>query len=234
MADVCNQCAEEFERIANHWNQSNCSHPEITNQQKEIVTGLLMGDGCLPSRGSRNPKIRASMTSPNYLKYLDRGFGIFGNGVKMEKTAKESALENRRSGFRPNAKEENYSDVYLWYSMNHPELQEFESWYSSGEKVWPEDIELTPTVLKHWYLGDGHWNNGSTNNNISIAMTNESENTSKVSEMFKRAGLPSPSNYCFSSNNCQAQFTVDQSNELWEFMGEPLPDFEYKFPPEHR
>jgi len=66
-------------------------------------------------------------------------------------------------------------------------------------------------------------------------MANEIENTEKVGQMFENVGLPSPSNYNISerkdgSETCNAQFTVDQSKELWEYMGEPLPDFEYKWP----
>jgi hypothetical protein len=45
-----------------------------------------------------------------------------------------------------------------------------------------------------------------------------------------------PSNYNeteredYSSLNCGATFTKEQSNELFEYMGSPLPDFGYKFP----
>jgi len=100
--------------------------------------------------------------------------------------------------------------------------------------VWPEKIELTPTVLKHWYCGDGNWNNGSCNNSIQISMANEKENTDKITQMFINVGLPAPSNYNISGKRCAAQFTVEQSKELWEYMGEPLPDFEYKWPEQYR
>jgi len=101
--------------------------------------------------------------------------------------------------------------------------------------VWPEDIELTPTVLKHWYCGDGHWHNSEANNCISIAMANEISNTNKIDEIFRNVGIQAPSNYSSSerkggSFTCNADFTVEQSKELWEYMGKPLPDFEYKWP----
>jgi len=65
-------------------------------------------------------------------------------------------------------------------------------------------------------------------------MANEVNNTDKVNQLFENAGLLSPSNYDISENNCIAEFTVDQSKELWQYMGEPLPDFEYKWPEEYR
>jgi len=234
MGDVCSQCGTEYQIIASHWSRGSCEYPSFTDHQREIITGLLMGDGSINRRNNKNPRIQCNMISPNYLKYIDGEFGVFGNGVSLAKTAEENAKHSRNSGFRPNAKKENYSDVYRWQSMSHPELQKFADWYSTGKKVWPSDIELTPTVLKHWYCGDGHWNNSETNNYIVISMANEVENTDKVNKMFENVGLPSPNNYNTSGIKCDAVFTAEQSKELWEYMGEPLPDFEYKWPEKYR
>jgi len=234
MGDVCPQCGTEYKSVAKHWSQSSCEYPSFTDHQREIITGLLMGDGWI-DRHNKNPLLRCEMISPNYLKYVDGEFEIFGKGVSLKQTAEESAEHCRDNGFGPDAKEENYSDVYSWRSMCHPELQKFAEWYSTGIKVWPSDIELTSTVLKHWYCGDGTWNNSGGNNCIKISMANEIENTDKVDKMFENVGLPSPSNYTISerkdgSERCVAEFTVGQSKELWEYMGNPLPDFGYKWP----
>jgi len=153
-----------------------------------------MGDGNI-NRGGKNPRLEVEMVSKNYLQYISDVFGILGGEVRLTHTAAESAKDVRQSGLGPNAKKENYSDVYRWRSISHPEMHKFASWYKSGEKVWPKDINLTPTVLKHWYCGDGHWHNSNSKNHIKIAMSNEADETKKVSRMFESAGLPSPSNY---------------------------------------
>lgn len=238
MSDICGQCGKEYQRIASHWSRGSCDHPDFTQHQKEIVTGLLMGDGTIDHGRGKNPRLQSQMISPDYLKYVDEQFGIFGKGVKLKITARESAKDARERGFSTNAKEENYHDVYGWTSMAHPELQEFSDWYRTGKKVWPEDISLTPTVLKHWYCGDGSWDNNGKNNRIRISMANEIYNLEKVSQMFENAELPVPSNYNISDRTsggkiCEAQFTVEKSRELWKYMGEPLPDFEYKWPEEY-
>lgn len=235
MTDVCQQCSTEYESIGQHWSMSSgCSYPSFTNNQREIITGLLMGDGTINRSKEYNPFLKSDMVSQNYLQYIDKELNVFGNGVSLYRTGKENAQVTCESGFSPTAKSENYSDVYRWYSMRHPELQEFSDWYSSGEKVWPTDIELTPTVLKHWYCCDGHWDNSGARNSIQISMANEAGNTEKVDVMFQNAGLPAPSNYNTSGLKCTAQFTVEQSEELWKYMREPLPDFEYKWPEEYR
>jgi len=193
-----------------------------------------MGDGNIDT-GTKNPRLEVEMISPNYLEYIADNFSNLGKNIKLRRTAKENAKHISNSGFSPDTKEIDCSDTYRWRSMYHPELQEFAEWYSSGEKVWPAGIELTPTVLKHWYCGDGCWDNYDSHNCIRIAMANEIDNTNKVDQMFRNVGLPAPSNYIISerkdgSKKCSATFTVEQSQQLWEYMGEPLPDFEYKWP----
>jgi len=238
MTDKCTQCGNTYEQVGIHWSQSSCSYPNFSKHQREIITGLVMGDGYVDNSGN-NPYLNVKMISPNYLKYIDSQFKIFGNGVRLSITAEESAKQNRDNGFSPNAKAENYSDKYRWQSMRHPELKEFREWYSTGNKIWPANIELTPTVLKHWYCGDGCWDNTGGNNRITIAISNESENTEKINSIFKNVGLPCPKRYKkykrdSGSVKCDAVFTVDQSKKLWEYMGEPLPDFEYKWPEEYK
>ena len=106
--------------------------------------------------------------------------------------------------------------------------------------MWPEDIELTPTVLKHWYVGDGHCDNSSSHNHIQISVSNEVKNTEKVFKYFSNVGLPQPSNHHISeqikseNKKCDIVWGVEESYELWDYMGEPLPDFNYKWPEEYR
>lgn len=235
MLDGCPACGNKYKKLGNHWAENPEHRPDLTDRQCEIIVGLMMGDGCL-DRCNVEPRLMVNMITPEYLHYIDDIFGCLGTGVSFGMTAKDAAAMNRESGFRPGAKEENYSDIYRWWSRTHPELNEF-NWYSgeSGKKVWPEDINLTPTVLKHWYAGDGYRRTSDKNGVISVAMSNEAKNTEKVTKYFENAGLPLPSNYTNSERNngktkCDASFTVEDSKELWEYMGDPLPGFEYKWP----
>lgn len=238
MTDICPECGNEYDIVASHWSRGSCDHPSFTDHQKEIITGLLMGDGNLKINRD-NPSLRCKMTSPNYLKYLDKQFGVFGKGVSLRTTAEEKAKLNRESGFSPNARAENYSNLYIWRSMSHPELREFEKWYDTGSKVWPDDIELTPTVLKHWYCGDGSYNNKS-NKYISISCANERGNKEKIEKMFNNVGFSVAywhestryNNGYEGTVSANIAFDVTTTKELFEYMGDPLPDFEYKWPDE--
>jgi len=189
----CPTCGDKFSSIGHHWSQSSCKYPKLNKNVKDMAIGLLMGDATL-NRAGINCCLECEMISPNYLKYVNSKFDTFGCGVKLKMSASESAQRCRDSGFSESAKSENYNDIYYWNSMRHPELTELSSWYSSGKKVFPENLQLTPTVLKHWYCCDGNINN-TGNGNIEISIGNEVENTEKIDNIFKQAGLPSPNTY---------------------------------------
>lgn len=231
---TCSECEEEFIQIGQHWRYKPEHRPIITEKQKEVIKGLLMGDGSL-NRTAPTPYIQVNMTSENYLKYVDNIFGTLSTGVSLMHTAEESARHDRKSGFNDSASAENYSSVYHWQTRSHPQFSNYESWYTSSGRIWPESIKLTPTALKHWYCGDGHFDNHGDKHSIDFAISNEIENTEKVTKIFTQSGLPSPSNYKTSSRKdgsmrCTARFTKRDSEVLWEYMGDPLPDFQYKWP----
>lgn len=166
-------------------------------------------------------RIRIESVTKEYLEYLSRELPI-AQEVGLRRTAQE--MVDSLGG-----NVENTQDCYKLNTIYHPELTQYREWYSSGEKVWPENLNLSPTVLKHWYCGDGHYNNVGSNRHIQIAMSNEMENTNKVSRMFERASFTT-SNYNIQESVCDLTFTVDETKRLFDYMGEPLPGFEHKWP----
>lgn len=234
--EKCPDCGKKYERVGHHWTMSSsCSYPNYTEKQKQIITGLLMGDASVTVSENRKPMLSIDTITPKYLNYISKQFGILSGEITKTLTAKENAQRLRNSGFSKNAKEENYSDVYSLRLKRHPELKEFRNWYSTGKKIWPEDIELTPTVLKHWYCCDGCWKNKGNANNIQISISDQFEYKEKINDYFISSNLPKPSSYTSwerkdGSIKGDITWTTEQSKKLWQYMGEPLPDFEYKWP----
>lgn len=226
---ACPECGENYENLGQHWWGSPDHRPELTRKQRDIVTGLMMGDASLNRLSGQNPRIILGMITPAYLQHLDSIFGTLSCGVSLKHTAAESAAQQRRSGGDKNADEKDYSDVYQWVTRNNPELSDWD-WYTEEKgKVFPSDIVLTPTVLKHWFVGDGNRRNQNVHSSMRISSKNEISNTDKIDEMFSRASLPKPTYSC-----TDITFTVPQSRKLWEYMGSPPPGFEYKWPEEYR
>jgi len=233
----CKQCGNEYKSLGQHWRMSSCQYPIFTEIQWDILVGSIMGDGSVNIRERQKPSFQWFMTNENYLNYIDKIFGNITTGVRLAICSEEKAKRNRESGFHPEAQGKNYSDQYYVRTRGHKQLKELEGWYSSGKKVWPPDIELTPTVLKHWFVQDGTWKNDGSSNYIRIAAANEIENTNKINKMFKDSGLPCPNNFDINRTHntvsgvaLNITFTVNQSKELWEYMGKPLPGFGYKWP----
>jgi hypothetical protein len=228
----CPECKSEYESVATHWAISNsCNYPEITLKQEQILTGVLMGDGTI-NAGSQNPAVQVKMITEEYLEYLHSVFGIMSTGVKKVRTAEECAEENKERGFSTNVNEENYSDQYMWRTRTNPIFNGFRFWYRSGSKVFPKNIILSPTVLRHWFVCDGSY---CGKNSISISMANERGNKQKIESYFIDRNLPTPNTWqehetSMGIMSFTAVWNKNESIELFEYMGYSLPGFEYKFP----
>lgn len=241
----CDQCGRDFKNIGNHWsNGSTCDHPELPDVWEEALVGSLMGDGCVQGKSRKNQRLQVQWASKEQCQWLNDIFGWFTTGVSLHITAEENAKVKRESGFRPNAKAENYSDQYVVRTRSHPAVTKLTSWYSSGEKVWPKDLELTPTTLLLWFVGDGHYDDKNGQKRIRIGMSNERENKEKVENYFTEQDLPSPSRWHeYESKSgrwdCETAWNVKESKQLFDYMAQsplygPTPwGFEYKFPEEY-
>ncbi len=225
----CPACGTGYKSLGSHWRYSPDHRPAITSHQDNVVRGLLMGDAWL-NRNHKNAILAISCTEKEYLEYLDRIFGVLGTNVYQIRSAEKSAKISRDSGLNENASVDNYETLYHWQTRSHPDLNEYRSWYSDQGKVWPDDIEITPTVLKHWYCGDGSLH---PDGYISINVSNESGNESKLKGLFSNANLPTPTitEYQVRDNHrkCSIRWGVDDSEELFDYMGEPPQSYEYKW-----
>lgn len=238
---ICPTCNSEYERIGMHWHHNPDHRYSFTDEQLEIITGLVMGDGCI-EKTSKNPSLYVEMTNKSYLDYLHTRFRVLSNGVCIKRTAKENALRSKSLGMNRNAKTKNYSDTYLFRTVNHPELKSFKDWYSSGSKRYPNNLKLTPLITKHWYCGDGYYDTHGGNRNISIGCTNESDNKENVEKLFEDIGLVvsnwkesySNTDRYTEHENVSLYLDVKNTQKLFDYMGPPPEGFEYKWPEEYR
>lgn len=233
---ICPNCDERFERLGSHWVQSDCDYPSFTKEQLDILTGLMMGDGSL-NKNRVNSSVNCRSNEFEYLEYLDELFGVLSTRVTVERTAKQLA-ENEKSTI-PNrsSNPSDYSDVYVWQTRRHPELSQYEDWYTDEGKIYPEDIKLSPEVLTHWYIGDGTLIEleGDGNFSVKISVCNERDNLEKVYNYFRDADLPEPNrSHNFERSNgtigCHIVWNESESTELMSYMNGPIPGYEYKFP----
>lgn len=221
----CHNCGEEFSSmgISKHWLfGSTCDYPELSDYECEVFTGILMSDGCI-DRTHTYPRISIDMITEDYLQWLYSEFSPLFTPPSQIMTAEESA--HQASGFAEHPKKENYNPVYRIRTRSMPAFEEFDEWYDSGKKVWPKE-QITSTSFKHLYVGDGSFDTSNSWGSISVTACNESENIEDVVEMFDRSNLPVPT----ISRGRDLRFTVEQSKQLFNMMGEAPPGFRYKWP----
>jgi len=223
MTEQCNDCCNEYERIAQHWALSSCDYPEMSDYQHELVTGLLMSDGCVSSNENSKARLRVVSTDREFLEWIDSQFPQIGSGIGKKRQNNSDLVS-----------EYDLKDVYTWHSKRHPVFEQYEQWYESGEKVWPDDIDLTPATLAMLHAGDGHFVEEGRLGSIQIAMANEHGNEEKIEEMFERAGFEVMSWYRSEredgSWNHAAVFSVDDTEKMFEYMIDCPPGMERKWP----
>ena len=118
----------------------------LSKKQKEILIGLILGDGHLeklytPTLGRL--KVEQSYKNKNYVNWLYREFT---NWVRSKPKSKEKKVWNKTY--------QNYG--FLTYG--HRLLGEFqETFYRRRKKIIPNDLEkdITPLGLAVWYMDDG-------------------------------------------------------------------------------
>lgn len=212
MSEVeCPSCNNTYRGIGGHWYHKPSHRPRIPPRLQEVICGIVMGDGYIADP-SAIPYLEIDCVSRDYLEYLDEIFGCLSKGVDLHKQ------NTTINGYE-------CKDVYRFRTSTHPKLKEFKKWYSTGNKTFPERVPMTPTILKHWYIGDGNLKNP---NRIRISTHNEFENKEKINKIFEQCGLPKP-NYWYGEQGGYMAWSQEETQFLLEYMGKPLPGFEYKF-----
>lgn len=219
---TCPACGAEKSHIGKHFALSDCGYPEIDAETLEILTGLLMGDGNISQPNSGNCTFRLSMINKKFLDHLDNQLGWLSNGVKLSKTAEQSSKSS--IGYK---NPDNYSDVYRLNTTAHPKFNEMREWYDSGEKMYPNDLQLTPRILEMWYVSDGSLNTTDASPSANIRVWNERNRPDLIKSLFSDTPINS---FTFSEDEGRIYFTVDGTSQLMSYIGHnPLPGFEYKY-----
>jgi len=119
---------------------------ELTDLQKEVLTGLLLGDGCLYRRKPTHLPYLAVVRKLTDREYLNWCAGIFDEFVISRR---EETIFDKRT-----------NKAYERATFTTRRCSVFDSWhnnwYLDHKKILPPDIVITPLVLAIWFADDGH------------------------------------------------------------------------------
>lgn len=112
---------------------------DLNDNDKEILNGLLLGDGCLNNkRGKNNALFQTACIKEEYIKYLRDNLSILSD-------RKIYHYKNRGK-----------SGIFMINSLSSVTLNELHSlWYKDNIKCIPSNLKLSPLCCLHWYIGDG-------------------------------------------------------------------------------
>lgn len=212
METVCPSCGGSYSKIGLHWTKSNCS-VEPNLRQKEILKGLLLGDGTIVTTGT-TPALHINNTNKEFLEWLDEELGIFSNGVKFHASGEQLANYNDSDG--------ETSDQYILRTPTNEWFESLSSWYDNGEKVFPE-FNITQLTAGVWYCCDGTLNTNHGSHRAMISVANERGNEEKLISMFNNSPV-SPS-----VSGKTIYFSVKDTLDFLNWIEGPLPGFEYKW-----
>lgn len=217
----CPGCGTEFRGIRHHWARGSCDFPTFTDRQLELIKGLTMGDGCIKESAKNCHFVVISTTLP-FLEWLDNQFGLLSKGVRLHMDGESLASADNREGW----KDCEYKDAYVLRLRAHPTLTELrEKWYPGDDGArYPDDLELTPVALKMWYVSDGGLNwNPSGNPYVTIGCRNELDRPDFIKSLFADIGFDAR---CSSDT---IRILGLERDQFFEYIGEPIPGFEYKW-----
>ncbi len=116
---------------------------DLTQRQKEIIIGCILGDGYLRKIPNRKDAFLEINHSVKAKEYADWKYKELENIVK-------SAPRIRRQNKGV------FKQAYRFFTRQMPELSQlWESFYENGKKVIPKGFTLTPLALAVWFMDDG-------------------------------------------------------------------------------
>lgn len=205
----CPNCNGEYKSLPKHYAHSNCKHPKLSDEQKDIAIGLLMGDGYIRQDTHRsNCALQVNMITREFIYHLEEVFNQVPNNIRKKRFDKEKV-----------------NDQWEIVISSHPYFNELKSWYSGDGKSFPEDLELNRTILKYWYVCDGSLKRRKNRNPVvTISCTNEKDRPDYLNKLFDMISGD------VSIYKGDIRLTVNQTKEFFNYIGsESLPGFDYKW-----
>ncbi len=194
----------------------------ISDEMMEFIQGNVLGDGGIFSVSDKK-NIQRTASYAHSSKYLD--MLLYLRDV-FEKNGIESMGNINRFVHKRNR-----AIYYQYWTKHYEELLAIRNYmYKDGKKIIPKDLEFTPTIVLHWYIGDGSLNKYKHNKSITICTQGFSvEDVDFAVKKFNKIGL-----HCTRQPSCNSiSFAMKSTGDFLDFVG-PCPEeiehiYGYKF-----
>lgn len=132
----------------------------LNKEQKEMIVGTLLGDGCIAPHGRKNKSYRL------LIGHCEKQYDLV--------LCKKAILGNLVNTIRRQVDKRENSTMYSFTTITHNELKRFyELFYENNKKVIRDELinYLTPRALAFWIMDDG--GSGFNQNKVYIRLHTE-------------------------------------------------------------
>ena len=188
--EPCPVCREEFINMGRHWMSTRCEYPELSERQKEMLKGILMSDGSM--QFGENNNLKLTLTEYEFLEWFSDELNcICPNRYPTVHRTSEEAKKNAVDYFGEEEvdMDSEYKEQYLLLTKSHLFLNEFDNWYNPQKRYPLDELELTPTMAKMWYCGDGCLATHHSGERAGISCKNEKDRIDDVADLIRDKGF---------------------------------------------
>lgn len=148
-----------IKRRSSGWGQhvSRGNHLELDGEAEDFLCGELLGDGGVYSVSPYSAYWQQGSKHREYVEWLSDKLAFWG--------IEQQSLQV----YRGNSGGHNFV-VYIYASMAYDCLLGLRTrFYPDGRKRIPEDLELSPVMVRQWYIGDGTLQKGRNKQYVHLA-----------------------------------------------------------------
>lgn len=195
---------------------------KLSKTQKEIIYGLVLGDGFLQATGKKNARLRIehSAKQEDYVNWIQKQLP----NIFLNKPKKISRLHTKTN------------KIYFYIrlqSNSSPFLGKVrDKFYINGKKTIPLNLDklLSSRTLATWYMDDGHYYKRDKSAHIYLHNVNKIEQNTILNSLKKIFDIDAKI-YCRPDRKaCQINFTGDNRDKLFSIISpKVIPLFNYKF-----
>jgi hypothetical protein len=215
----CYSCGDKYAQLALHWNGQECDWPNFSDKQVELMKGLLLGDADI-KKGTNGSIFRLRMTNKRFLEWVSSRLSPLSRGVFLSESSnkqKESALRGGLDGISDDSE---FNDLFGLRTVTHPQIDELNDWYSSGQKRYPNSIN--ENMLRMWYVTDGNIHPSG----MRLTCNAQLDKSSEIEEMIKSVDYINSVSF---NKDGTIIISSQDSNKFYKSTESP-PGFEYKWP----
>lgn len=177
----------------------------LTKEQREMIIGTLLGDGCINPHGRKNKSYRLMIghceNQKDLVFYKKAILGNLVNNIRIQEDKRKNSI------------------MYSFSTVTHNELKFFyDLFYENGKKVIKDQLSLylTPRAFAFWIMDDG--SSGKNQNKISLRLHTQcfTEEENIKLQNFLNISLGIRSKVCkFNRNNKEyCYLSINKENTL--------------------